>query len=218
LQQAEDDPARRSRSNDLLHRHVSWAFTLIASITTDDRHVLIWIVDHRLSPLNPIFEAITFAATGGTVWVALAALIAWGTHRPILPIGILAAACVWGADGISHLLKLAMNRPRPYVAMPHLHTLIARPGSDSFPSSHATTAFAGAVVLSFLLPRLWPIFAIGAVLVAYSRLYVGVHYPTDVLAGAIVGAAVAGLVIAVMRRTADARCLQPTHRRAVTWF
>lgn len=188
------------------------------SITNLDRHGLTWIVDHRVSFLNPVFEAITYAATGGTIWVALALLVAWRTHRPIVPVGILAAACVWGADGVSHLLKLTTNRPRPYVAMPHLHTLIARPGSDSFPSSHATTAFAGAVVLSFLLPRLWPIFVGAAALVAYSRLYVGVHYPSDVLAGAVIGAAVAGLVLVVMRRTRDGRRLEPTSRKGITWF
>ena len=191
---------------------------LIGSITSVDRHVLTWIVDHRVSLLNPVLVAITYAATGGTIWVALALLIAWRTSRPLLPTGILAAACVWGADGISHLLKATTNRPRPYVAMPHLHTLISRPASESFPSSHATTAFAGAVVLSFLLPRLWPLFLAAATLVAFSRLYVGVHYPTDVIAGAATGAVFAAALTVLAAKTRLGARLAPTKKRRVAWL
>jgi undecaprenyl-diphosphatase len=158
----------------------------LGSITSVDLHVLTWIVDHRVAFLNPLLVGVTYLATGGTIWVAAALLVAWRTRRPLLPTGVLAAVCVWGADGLSHLLKSTTNRPRPYVAMPHLHTLISRPTSEFFPSSHATTAFA--VVLTFLIPRHWPLFFAAAALVGFSRLYVGVHYPTDVLAGAAVGA------------------------------
>ena len=191
---------------------------LLGSITGVDRHVLTWIVDHRVSFLNPILVGITYLATGGTIWVALALLIAWRTSRPILPTGILAAVCVWGADGVSHLLKATTNRPRPYVAMPHLHTLISRPGSESFPSSHATTAFAGAVVLSFLLPRLWPLFLAAAALVAFSRLYVGVHYPTDVIAGAATGAVFAAGVFLLAMRTRVGDRLAPRKERRIAWL
>ena len=188
------------------------------SVTSVDRHVLTWIVNHRVSFLNPLIVGATNLATGGAVWVAVAVLIAWRMRRPILPVGILAAVCVWGADGISHLLKLTTNRPRRYVATPHLHTLISRPTSDSFPSSHATTAFAGAVVLSFLLPRLWPLFVAAAALVAFSRLYVGVHYPTDVFAGAAIGAVFAAVVTALATNTRVGDRLAPTKVRRVAWL
>ena len=190
----------------------------VGSITSVDRHVLIWIVDHRVSFLNPLLVGVTYVATGGTIWVALAVLLAWRTRRPILPAGILAAVCVWGAAGISHLLKATTNRPRPYVAMPHLHTLISRPTSESFPSSHATTAFAGAVVLSFFLPRLWPLFLAAAALVAFSRLYTGVHYPTDVIAGAAIGALFATVVAALATNSRIGDRLAPTKERRVAWL
>ena len=73
------------------------------SITSVDRHVLTWIVDHRVSFLNPLLVGVTYLATGGTVWVALAVLTAWRTRRPILPTGILAAVCVWGAQTASRI-------------------------------------------------------------------------------------------------------------------
>jgi undecaprenyl-diphosphatase len=191
---------------------------LVASITRVDQHVLTWIVDHRVSFLNPLLVGITYLATGGTIWVALAVLIAWRTRRPILPTGVLAAVCVWGADGISHLLKATTDRPRPYVALPHLHTLISRPTSASFPSSHATTAFAGAVVLSFLLPRLWPLFLAAAALVAFSRVYVGVHYPSDVIAGAATGVIFAALIILLATKTRLGARIEPTKQRGIAWL
>ena len=106
----------------------------IASITSVDQQILHWIATHRVGPLNPVFKAITFAAVGGTIWVVAAALLAWRTHRPIVPTTILAGAVVWGADGIAQLLKAVTDRPRPYNTMRHLHILIARPSSGSFPS------------------------------------------------------------------------------------
>lgn len=190
----------------------------LGSITGLDRHALSWVVDHRVSFLNPIAEGITYLGTGGTIWVVAAALLAWRTQRPIIAIAALAGVCVWGSDGISHLLKVVTDRPRPFVTMPHLHVLVSRPASNDFPSSHATTAFAGAVVLSYLRPRLWPAFVIAAAAIAYSRLYVGVHYPTDVLAGAAVGAAFAAAVIALVARTSLNERLATRRRRAVAWF
>lgn len=172
----------------------------VSSITSVDQHVLRWIVGHRVGALNPVFKVITYAAVGGTIWVVAAALLAWRARRPILPTTILAGAVVWGADGIANLLKAVTNRPRPYNVM-RLHILIARPSSGSFPSQHTTTAFAGATLLSFLWPKGWPVFFIAAVLVGFSRLYLGVHYPTDVLAGAAIGAATAGLGILLVKKT-----------------
>jgi undecaprenyl-diphosphatase len=107
------------------------------------------------------------------------------------------------ADGAAHLvaslLQRAVGRHRPDV--PHL---VALPHSGSFPSGHATTAFACATVLAVLEPRLRvPAFLLAAA-IAYSRLYLGVHYPLDVLAGALLGVAIAtGLLwlAAALRRS-----------------
>jgi undecaprenyl-diphosphatase len=118
-----------------------------------------------------------------------------------VPITLFGGAVVWGADGVATLLKAATNRPRPYNTMPHLHILIARPSSGSLPSQHTTTAFAGATLLSFLWPRGTPVFFAAAVLVGLSRLYLGVHYLTDVLAGAAIGTALAGAGILLVKKT-----------------
>ena len=174
---------------------------VVASITSVDQHVLRWIVGHRVGPLNPVFKVITYVAVGGTIWVVAAALLGWRTHRPIVPVTVFAGAVVWGADGVANLLKATTNRTRPYNTMRHIHILIARPSSGSLPSQHTTTAFAGATLLSFLWPKGTPVFFIAAVLIGFSRLYVGVHYPTDVLAGAVIGAAFAGVGILLVTKT-----------------
>lgn len=124
-------------------------------------------------------------------------MLAVAARRPGV---LLTAPVVWIADGISSLLKDAVGWPRP-----HLHALIALPSSPAFPSGHATTSFAGAALLSWFFPRRWPAFSLLAVAIAYSRLYNGVHWPYDVLAGALLGTAVAAAAIASLRLLARSR-------------
>jgi membrane-associated phospholipid phosphatase len=102
-----------------------------------------------------------------------------------------AGAVVGVAFGSSQAVKLAVRRPRPELRglPPLVHTLSNR----SYPSAHATTSAAGARVLSELLPTAaGPLYAIACAM-ALTRPYLGVHYPSDTVAGAALGAAVAEL-------------------------
>jgi membrane-associated phospholipid phosphatase len=121
-------------------------------------------------------------------------------RRPELLAPLVGADLV--ADGLAGLLKLANGRPRPPVRYPEPHALIGVPHDASFPSGHASTSFACATVLVAFAPRLAPLWAILACAVAYSRVYVGVHYPADVLAGAALGTLVALGVLVLWRRYA----------------
>ena len=76
--------------------------------------------------------------------------------------------------------------------------LIKTPSSSSFPSGHSATAAAGALTLSVIYPSLALVFLASGLLVALSRVYLGVHYPFDVLAGAIIGALVAVPLLALL--------------------
>jgi undecaprenyl-diphosphatase len=121
-------------------------------------------------------------------------------RRPAVFVLVLAADAI--ADLLARLLKLAGDERRPAVRFPDLHALVGVPHDASFPSGHAATSFACATVLSVLAPRYAAGFLVLACAIAYSRLYVAVHYPLDVLGGAVLGVAVALGLLAVVRRRA----------------
>lgn len=97
-------------------------------------------------------------------------------------------ASILTTAGISFALKYAVNRQRPYVTYPFIDNVMD-PESASFPSGHTSDAFATATSVSLAFPK-WYVIApsfVWAGFVGYSRMHVGVHYPSDVLAGAIIG-------------------------------
>ncbi|HEV8249842.1 MAG TPA: phosphatase PAP2 family protein [Gaiellaceae bacterium] len=124
------------------------------------------------------------------------------TRRPF--VAALAAATIWSADLLALAIKVPVDRSRPFVVEPQPPPLLLGVRGDSFPSAHAATSFAAAVLLTRWLPGRWPVLFVLAVAIAYSRVYVGVHYPGDVLAGAALGVLVAialpRLVTALPRR------------------
>jgi len=121
----------------------------------------------------------------GAVWLAVgsAGAVMDGRRRARW---VRATACVGAAYMVSTSIKLAIGRRRPVVEdLPHL---MATPTGLSFPSSHSTSSFAAAQAFAGLLPRT-PLFGAAAAM-AFSRLYLGVHYPSDVAAGAALGTAI----------------------------
>jgi undecaprenyl-diphosphatase len=165
-----------------------------------DRDVYVWVVDHRVPPLDWLFVALTAAGYAGLLWIVLAAVLTLRAHRPVVLTTALVAATVWCADLVTLGLKDLVGRKRPYETVLEPEPLLRADIGQSFPSGHAATSFAGAVLLAYFFPRLAPAFLALAALVAFSRVYVGAHYPADVLAGAAVGTLVAFLVIAAFTR------------------
>jgi hypothetical protein len=93
-----------------------------------------------------------------------------------------------GDQWISGTLKQAIGRDRPFLVMPEAHLLLGKGGSGSMPSSHAANWFCAAMVAYIFYRQSWRFMVPLAVLVSFSRVYNGVHYPSDVLAGAVLGA------------------------------
>jgi membrane-associated phospholipid phosphatase len=125
-------------------------------------------------------------AVAGSVWAACAAVIALG---------------------IGQIIGGAIDRARPYETMTGIHLLVARTTDFSIPSDHATAAGAVAVGLLFANRRWGRIAAALALLMAFTRVYVGAHYPGDVLAGLLLGGAVAAIgwfvIVPTLVRIAD---------------
>jgi undecaprenyl-diphosphatase len=189
----------------------------VASI--DDRLVL-WVTAHRWAPLNDPMVWLGDLGRLGAVWAVLGLAIGlWlglGLLRAV-SLGLFAALVTFAADAASFGVKDLFERPRPFVAHPQIDPLYVV-HSSSFPAGHAATAFAGATVLAYFAPRWAPgLFAL-AVAIGDSRVYVGVHYPGDVLAGAALGAAVGGCAIGCVwlaRRARDSGGARPLTRRSI---
>ncbi|HEX6491086.1 MAG TPA: phosphatase PAP2 family protein [Gaiellaceae bacterium] len=112
------------------------------------------------------------------------------------------------ANGLAYGLKQALGRARPSSVFAEPRPLVHAPHDGSFPSGHAATSFACATVLAFAFPRYAAGFFLLAAAIAWSRVYVGVHYPLDVLGGALLGVLVATalrMLPAVRRRSPRAR-------------
>jgi undecaprenyl-diphosphatase len=124
------------------------------------------------------------------IGIGLAADLA---SRSRLPFGaVLAGISYLAAAGIVDLLKDVFDRPRPSLVDPDVHPLV--PGSAAMPSGHAAGAFAAAVAVGLVHPRLRLPLLVLAALIALSRVWLGVHYLSDVVVGAALGTAVALVV------------------------
>ncbi len=148
--------------------------------------------------------AVLAYASYGVVLFAALILASWWTARRSGPRTM--AGALWA--GAATLLAVALNQPivaavgeaRPYTAHPGIFVLAHRSADLSFPSDHAVMAGAVAAGLWLVSRRLGAAATIAALLMAFARVYIGAHYPRDVLAGLALGAAVALGGWALLRR------------------
>lgn len=148
--------------------------------------VLDWIQFHMSSELmDKIMMGITKLGDGGAVWIALVVflLLIPGRRKAGKWAG---AALLLQAILCNLVLKPLVARPRPYEAAAY-SILIAPPGGSSFPSGHTAAAFAVAAALFLAKDRLRFPAIVLAILVAFSRMYLYVHYPSDVFGGMLLG-------------------------------
>lgn len=136
----------------------------------------------------------------------------WASDNRDLRIDAATVGSAWGASiGVTMGLKYLVRRPRPYQRYEgDLFSVTTEP-DPSFPSGHTTLAFATATSLSLLYPR-WYIVAptmLWASAVGFSRLYLGVHFPSDVLTGALIGAGAAVIAYGIARRLREENPAMP---------
>lgn len=157
----------------------------------------------RWAPLTLVF---VLASTWFVKWPLIVAVGGcFDARRRCFPRAAAAAAlAVTTAALLVTVLKEAFDRARPPVADPTLDPVGIVPASASFPSGHAATAFAAAVAIALVYPRLGrPLVAL-AVVIAVSRVYLGVHYVLDVAVGTVLGIAVGVAAALIVRRVAPA--------------
>lgn len=157
-----------------------------------DSNILLWIQDViRSDILTPIVVFITHLGDKGAIWMVLA--IALALPKKTRRASVLTLMALLVSYIINNVvLKNAVARTRPYEVIDSLQLLIQRQKDFSFPSGHTASSFAAAVVLYRRLPKKYGVLLmVLAVLISLSRLYVGVHYPSDVLCGAISGTVIA---------------------------
>ena len=166
-----------------------------------------WLSGRDWPIVTPAMRGLSDAGAHGAVWIVIGVVAAVWLRRPLLAVAMVAAEEV--ASIVDGVLKNAIGRERPPLADPRVHALIPLPHDPSMPSGHAMMAFAGATLLALVAPRVgWVFFALAAG-IAISRVYLGVHFPSDVVVGAAIGALIGALAYAVLRP------LEPRGRTAV---
>lgn len=155
--------------------------------------ILYWIQQLRTPALDGIMTAVTFLGDGGWFWIALGtALFAVPRTRRTGAAMLISLAAGFILGNL--ILKNAVARQRPCWLDPMVALLIESPSDYSFPSGHSLASFEGAVSI-LLYHKKWGIAAVVlAALIACSRLYLFVHFPTDVLAGSLLGILIAVIV------------------------
>lgn len=156
-------------------------------ITQIDVSILLFIQEHiRSGAMNGFWKFITSLGDVGWFWIALS--IALMIPKKTRKVGVASLLSVLLGVLITNvILKTLVARTRPFDLVDAIVPLIAKPRDFSFPSGHTCVSFASALILYRMLPKKYGVPAvILAALVGLSRLYVGVHYPTDVAGGFLV--------------------------------
>ena len=166
---------------------------------------LLYMIQKLHTPfLDEVMKGITFLGESGWFWILLAVLLFCPKRTRKIGLAVALSLAVGLLLG-NMILKPLGARQRPCWLDGSIPLLIASPRDFSFPSGHTLASFEGAVSI-FLYRRDWGLWALAlAVLIAFSRLYLFVHFPTDVLAGAVMGTVIALGVHRLLERTEKRR-------------
>lgn len=164
-----------------------------------DRAILMFAHNNMVSTIMDSFM-VTITAVGDSacVWIAIGLILLFSTNYRKYGVMLFAALFLCLLVGVLGL-KANVARERPFYFYEGIKLLVDMPSSYSFPSTHAMTSFASAAIIYFINKKIGIAAYILAVLIAFSRLYLYVNYPSDVLAGFIIGSLIALFVIKVSR-------------------
>lgn len=145
------------------------------------------LINHSFSrPLLNLSMPVISRLGGGELYFLLGVWLLFSRKKEIKTLGILLIAGLTVSFYTAAVLKILIARPRPFVALSNVILLAASEKSYSFPSSHAVSAFMVASLSSSHFKKYILFYSLAA-LMAFSRVYIGVHYPSDVIGGAVIG-------------------------------
>ena len=169
-------------------------------LQSTDFAILDWIAENlRCAFLDAFFPYFTFLGNGGWFFILTAVVLLCfkRTRKVGLAIGL---ALIFGLIFGNLTLKPLVARIRPFDARPCIELIISKPSEFSFPSGHTLAAFETATAI-FMFNKKWGTYAlIFAAVMGFSRLYLYVHYPSDVIAGAILGSLFGFVAAVIIRR------------------
>lgn len=163
---------------------------MIQAIQSFDEAVMLFIQNNlRFEPLNSIAKVITYFGEAGALWIIIGLALIFVCKDKRTGILVLAALAI---DYLINdmIIKNLVMRPRPFIDIPALTVLVKQPSSFSFPSGHAASSFCSAYIITNRKGKKWSWCYILAAAIALSRPYVGVHYLSDILVGAVLGTVV----------------------------
>lgn len=173
---------------------------MLEQFTALDGNILLWMQEVlRTPPLTALMIFITRLGDFGAIWIALGIALCVPRRTRVAGAAILLALMLQLAVG-QVLLKPLVGRLRPFHVVDGLHNLVAI-GGYSFPSGHTGSSFAAATaVWRTVSPRAGAAAIVLAALIGFSRMYVGVHFPTDVLGGIVLGCACGMVSVTLVRK------------------
>jgi undecaprenyl-diphosphatase len=174
---------------------------VVSPLLAFDHALRSWVVLHRIGALDGVMWGVSAVGRGGMIWVLLALVLIALRRFGLSSLAAVLLALLLASLVTDQLLKPMVGRERPYVGTPDVRVIGGRPDDASFPSGHAANAFAGAYVLSAVAEEPAILWWGLAIVIAYSRVYLGVHYPLDVAVGGLIGIACGALAVAAMRRS-----------------
>lgn len=149
--------------------------------------ILLWVQENLRGAMDGLWVFITKLGDEGFLWIAIGVLLLLFKKTRWVGATVLTALLI-NLVMTNLTLKDLFARPRPFSICEELVTLVPQPSSFSFPSGHTSCSFTAALVLYKMLPKKFGVPAVVlASLIGLSRIYIGVHFPTDVLGGIVVG-------------------------------
>lgn len=155
-------------------KHYSWKHT--------EKYIMLFLFKIRRDSLTAILKLITHLGDG---WLWFGVCILFLLINLIAGLALTASILI--SILLQYILKRAFNRHRPFIKHDEIENLTIPPDHFSFPSGHTSAAFSITFVFWYFYPLIFIPILVIAVLIGFSRIYLGMHYPSDVFAGVVIG-------------------------------